>query len=289
MSAAADSTAATTIAVFRRATELNRSTPCRLGNVLQFNSENSSDVLVTADLHGNRRNYDAILRLADLDRKTRRHLILQEVCHGGPTYDNGGCMSHRMLEDVAKLKLRYPDRVHFLLSNHELAEFTEFPIMKARRMLNVMFRLGMKEAYGDDADQVRAAAMEFIGSCPLAARIGQSVFVSHSCPERSDVDCFDAAVLARPYTQRDLCEGGAAFRLVWGRDFRAVNAAAFAKAVNARCLIHGHEPCPIGYRIPNDKQIILDCCGEQAYCALLPTDRDLTHAQAVQCVVRLEN
>ena len=122
----------------------------------------------------------------------------------------------------------------------------------------------------------------------LAARVGQSVFVSHSCPERSDVDCFDAAVLARPYTQRDLCEGGAAFRLVWGRDFRAVNAGAFAKAVNARCLIHGHEPCPIGYRIPNDKQIILDCCGEQAYCALLPTDRDLTHAQAVQCVVRLE-
>jgi hypothetical protein len=56
-------------------------------------------------------------RLADLDRNPRRHLIMQEVCHGGPTYPDGGCKSHRMLEDVARLKVRYPERFHFLLSN----------------------------------------------------------------------------------------------------------------------------------------------------------------------------
>jgi hypothetical protein len=44
-------------------------------------------------------------------------------------------MSHRMLEDVARLKVRYPDRFHFILSNHELAELTEFPIMKSRKLL----------------------------------------------------------------------------------------------------------------------------------------------------------
>ena len=122
----------------------------------------------------------------------------------------------------------------------ELSELTDFPIMKSRKMLNVMFRLGLKAAYGDQADAVRAAAMEFIASCPLAARIGQTVFVSHSCPEHSDTDCFAAEVLARPYAKRDLCDGGAAFRTVWGRDFRSQNAAAFAKTVNAKCLIHGH-------------------------------------------------
>ena len=276
------------IAAFQQATELNRATPSRVGNVLTFAADNAADVLVSADLHGHRRNYDAILALADLDRHPRRHLIMQEVCHGGPTYPDGGCMSHRMLEDVAKLKVRYPERVHFLLSNHELSELTDFPIMKSRKMLNVMFRLGLKAAYGDQADAVRAAAMEFIASCPLAARIGQTVFVSHSCPEHSDIDCFDAEVLARPYAKRDLCDGGAAFRTVWGRDFRSQNAAAFAKTVNAKCLIHGHEPCPMGYRIPNDRQIIIDCCGDQAYVALLPTDRELTHAQAVQCLKRLD-
>lgn len=289
MGTAADATTAeSAIAAFRQATELNGATPARVGNVLQFTGENATDVLVSADLHGHRRNYDAILALAALDRHPKRHLILQEVCHGGPTYPGGGCQSHRMLEDVARLKARYPERVHFLLSNHELSELTEFPIMKARRMLNVMFRMGLKEAYGDQADAVRQAAIDFIASCPLAARIGQTVFVSHSCPERADGDCFDAEVLARPYAMRDLCEGGAAFKLVWGRDFRPQNAAAFAKAVNARCLIHGHEPCPMGYRIPNDKQIIIDCCGDQAYCALIPADRELSHAQVVQCLRRLD-
>jgi hypothetical protein len=251
MTAAASPNADAAVAAFTQAAELNRSTPARIGNVLQFDKDNAADVLVSADLHGHRRNFDAILALAALDRNPRRHLIMQEVCHGGPMYPGGGCMSHQMLEDVAKLKVRYPDRFHFLLSNHELAELTDFPIMKSRKMLNVMFRLGLKEAYGDDADKVRAAAMAFIASCPLAGRVGQTVFICHSCPERSDVDCFDASVLARPYAQRDLCDGGSVFRLVWGRDFRAANAAAFAKAVNAKCLIHGHEPCPLGYRIPN--------------------------------------
>ncbi|MCE9603932.1 MAG: hypothetical protein K8U03_03420 [Planctomycetia bacterium] len=289
MAIAAPPTAAEVVATFVQATEANRTTPVRLGNVLQLGASAGEDVLVSADLHGHRANFEAILALADLDRRPRRHLIMQEVCHGGPTYPGGGCMSHRMLEDVARLKVRYPDRFHFLLSNHELAELTEFPIMKSRKLLNVMFRLGMQEAYGADTEQVRTAALEFIASCPAAARVGQSVFVSHSCPEKSDTDCFDAGVFARPYTQRDFCDGGAIFRLVWGRDFRAANAVAFAKAVNAKCLVHGHEPCPLGYRIPNDKQIIIDCCNDQAaYCLLLPMDRELGHAEVVQRLKRLE-
>ena len=44
----------------------------------------------------------------------------------------------------------------------------------------------------------------------------------------------------------------------------------------------------MGYRIPNDRQIIIDCCSDQAYVALIPTDRELTHAQAVQCLKRLD-
>lgn len=289
MASAVDPTAAEVVETFAQATALNRATPVRLGNVLQLGPTAGDDVLVSADLHGHRANFDAILALADLDRNLRRHLIMQEVCHGGPTYPGGGCMSHRMLEDVARLKVRYPDRFHFLLSNHELAELTEFPIMKSRKLLNVMFRLGLQEAYGADAEQVRSAALEFIGSCPAAARVGQTVFVSHSCPEKSDTDNFDAGIFARPYTQRDFCDGGAIFRLVWGRDFRIANATAFAKVVNAKVLVHGHEPCPMGYRIPNDKQIIIDCCNDQAaYCLLLPTDRQLEHAEVVQRLRRLE-
>src|SRR5580698_57039 len=115
------------------------------------------DCLISGDLHGHTANFEAILRLANLDAHPRRHLVLQEVCHGGPTFPSGGCRSFELLERVAELKVRYPGQVHFLLSNHELAELMDYPILKAKRMLNLVFRMGLQEAYGDAADRVREA------------------------------------------------------------------------------------------------------------------------------------
>ena len=112
--------------------------------------------MITADLHGHRRTSTPIQRIADLENNPRRHLVMQEVCHGGPTYPgNGGCMSHTMLEDVARLKTEYPQRVHFLLSNHELAGADGLSDPQGQKMLNLMFRMGMQEAYGAAADKVR--------------------------------------------------------------------------------------------------------------------------------------
>lgn len=276
------------VAAFRQAEAANRACRALVGNVVQITADDADEVVVSGDVHGHRANFEAIQRFADLDARPRRQLIMQEVCHGGPTYPDGGCMSHLMLEDVARLKVRYRDRFHFLLSNHELAELTDYPIMKARKMLNVMFRTGLQACYGADAERVRGAALDFIGSCPAAARIGQSVFVSHSLPEGSDRDCFDASVFSKPPSTRDLCEGGTLFRMVWGRDFRPANAEAYARAVNAEVLIHGHEPCFEGYRVPNDRQIIIDCCGPNPYVVVVPTKGDLSHRAIVKSLHALE-
>jgi len=46
-----------------------------------------------------------------------------------------------MLERVAQLKRDYPDRVTSCSANHELAELTIYPILKAKRMLNLSFRM----------------------------------------------------------------------------------------------------------------------------------------------------
>ena len=159
-------------------------------------AETADDVMITADLHGHRKNFNSIKKIADLERNPRRHLILQEVCHGGPTYPtNGGCMSHSMLEDVAKLKAQFPERVHFLLSNHELAELTDYPIIKSKKMLNLMFRLGLQEMYGPAAEKVREAYTAFIRSCPLAVRLPGGVFICHSLPEKCDSQGFDRDIL----------------------------------------------------------------------------------------------
>lgn len=265
------------------ATEANYDTPGRKGNVIELTPELGDEIVVTGDLHGHRRNFNAIRRNVALDENPRRHLVLQEVCHGGPSYPaNGGCMSHMMLEDVAKLKARYPERVHFILGNHELAELIDYPIQKNKQMLNLLFRLGLQQMYGPAAEKVRQAYLPFLKSSPLAVRLPGGVFISHSIPEGVDKRGFDRSVLDRPIDEGEFLEHGPVFRLVWGRDYREENAAAFAKLVEAKVLINGHEPCPNGYATPNSYQVILDCCSEKACYVLLPIGPDWTQEQVVE-------
>lgn len=244
--------------------------------------QDGDEILISADLHGNRLNFHRLVEVADLEGNPRRHLVMQEVCHGGPSYPgDGGCMSHLLLEDVARLKCDYPDRFHFLLSNHELAELGDFPICKSKRMLNLQFRAGITELYGQAADRIRTAYMQFIGTCPIAIRLAGGAFITHSLPDRCDVLPFDTTVFERPLSNADWQAGSDVFRLVWGRDYRAANAAAFAKQVNASLLVNGHEPCAAGVSSPNPQQIILDCCSGRAGYLLLPIAKPVTTAEAL--------
>jgi hypothetical protein len=240
------------IATFAAATEANLHTPSRQGNIIVLDGSVADELMVTGDLHGHRRNFNLIRRIADLEKHPRRHVLIQEVCHGGPTYpQNGGCMSHAVLEDVAKFKVQFPDRVHFILANHELAELTDYPIQKNKQMLNLQFRLGLQQMYGMASEKVREAYMPFLQSCPLAVRMPNGVFISHSLPEGVDSRTFDTTIFSRPIPLLEYFDRKAVFDLVWGRDYRPENAAAFAQMVGAKVLIHGHEPCPEGFRVPN--------------------------------------
>lgn len=274
--------AAEMIAMCQEAAAANRACPARRGNVIELSPADADDVMIVADLHGNRLNFEKLLGIAALDEHPRRHLIMQEVCHGGPEYPgDGGCMSHLMLEDCARLKTEYSDRFHFLLSNHELAELGDFPISKSRRMLNLLFRAGINEMYGSKGEDVRNAYLEFLASCPLAVRLANGIFISHSLPDSCDRDPFDKSVLDRPLTCADWRSGSPAFRLVWGRDFRASNAEAFARQVGAELLIHGHEPCDAGFSAPNNRQVILDGCCSQATYLILPVGPKLSQAEVI--------
>ncbi len=273
---------------YLQAAEANRKTPMRDGNVVSLSSDNADDLMITGDLHGQRVHFNRICRIADLDSQPRRHLVLQEVCHGGPTYPSStGCMSHLLLEDVARLKVKYPERFHFLLSNHELAELNDFPIAKGGHMLNLQFRAGLKRMYGDAIWRVRDAFVEFLSTCPLTVRLASGVFVCHGIPELIDDHGFDTGVFRRPLTKADLSPDGAAFRLVWGRDFRPENAEAFSELVDANVLIHGHEPCAEGFAIPNERQIILDCAGPNACYLIVPAGGTITHEQIAARIQRL--
>ena len=276
------------IATYGKATEANLHTPARRGNVVVLGPENAQEVMITGDLHGHRRNFNALEKIADLEGHPRRHLILQEVCHGGPVYaSNGGCMSHTMLEDVAKLKAEYPQRVHFIMGNHELAELTDYPIQKNKQMLNLLFRLGLQQTYGPATEKVREAYFPFLRSCPLGARLPGKVLVTHSVPENVDYRSFDRSIFTREIDAAEYYERIGIFELVWGRDYREENARAFAELMGAKVLVNGHEPCPEGFSTPNRYQIILDCCGDRACYVILPTDQGLTQAKIVKRIQKL--
>ena len=276
------------ISTYGKAAEANLDTPGRQGTTVVLTPELAKEVMVTGDLHGHRRNFNLIRRIAALDRHPNRHLVLQEVCHGGATYpENGGCMSHTLLEDVAKMTVQFPGRVHFILGNHELAELTDYPIQKNRQMLNLMFRLGLQQMYGPATEKIREAYSSFLRSSPLAVRLPGGILMTHSIPENAVARRFDKSIFDREPDLVEYYERSSVFDLVWGRDYTEENAAAFADLVGAKVLINGHEPCAEGFSAPNSYQIILDCCAEKACYAILPVGEELSQSQIVQRIKKL--
>jgi hypothetical protein len=267
----------------RLATQAIRDTPGRRGRVVTL--AEAEEVLVAGDLHGHLENFRALLARAELAARPRRHLVLQEVVHGPFRYPVGGDKSHQLLDLVAALKCQYPRQVHFLLGNHELAQWTGQRIAKADVDFNELFRAGVTTAYGAGAAEVYAAYLELLAVAPLALRTANRVFVSHSLPSSRRLDGFDLRVLEQESpSEADLRFGGSVHALLWGRDTSAETTAAFLRKVGADLLITGHIPCEQGFEVPNAQQLILDAAGAPACYCLFPADRPLTQAELVQCV-----
>ena len=60
-----------TIALFREAADANLATPGRVGNVIDIGPQSGDDVMLTGDLHGHRRNFNLIRRIAALETLPR--------------------------------------------------------------------------------------------------------------------------------------------------------------------------------------------------------------------------
>jgi Calcineurin-like phosphoesterase len=259
----------------RRAAQAFRDTPGRRGRVVSL--DGVTEVLATGDLHGNLENFRLLLQHADLARQPRRHLVLQEVIHGTFTYPNGSDKSHQLLDLVAALKCQFPRQVHFLLGNHELAQYTNRLVAKGDSDLNRLFREGVDAAYGSQGPDIYAEYRQLLAVVPLAVRTPNRVYLSHSLPPATRLADFDPAILEREEPAKtDLMPGGSVHSLVWGRDTSLANVTAFLQKVDADLLITGHVPCDLGFETPNERQLILDSLGHPAAYCLFPADRPLT-------------
>ena len=74
---------------------------------------------------------------------------------------------------------------------------------------------------------------------------------------------------------------GDVFRLLWGRDFRAANALAFAKLVAAQALHHRSRAVYRRFSCPQPDANHSRLLHERAAYLILPTDRELSQAEMV--------
>ena len=254
--------------ILREAAELNRQDPLLRGSTLVF--PDYGQVVFTGDLHGHRRNFERIATYCDLEHSPVRHVILHEIIHeeiGGLAAPD---RSHEILLAAARWKCDYPDQVHFLQSNHELAQLTGQDISKGGRIVTYSFVAGIREAYASDGDEVYDAVLDMIASYPLAGRTANRILLTHSLPGPRQAPSFDPGVLDRIPTQRDMTDGGSAYELVWGRYQTPEEVDDLAQILDADLFVCGHQPQETGYAVVTPRMMII--ASDHNHGVLLPID-----------------
>ncbi len=242
------------IDLFLRAAHANLTSPLRKGATDHLPA--AGRVVMTGDIHDHSPNLAKILRLAAIDESPAHHVIIHEVIHGD-SFINGRDTSIRILAKVASLKAAFPDQVHLLQSNHELAQFRGDGILKGNVSVCEAFDEGVNFIYADRADEVRQAMRRFIRSYPLAVRAPKGILFVHSLPGERQMERFDAAVIDRDPTDADLEAGGSGYALCWGRYQSQDLCDKLAAKWGVSIFVTGHQPAEMGYEMMTKTLMIL--------------------------------
>lgn len=264
-----------TIDCMHRAAIKARRDPKRRGNVIYLPPH--GEVLITGDIHGCRKNFDRVLKFASLGRHKNRHLILHELEHGGPQDAQGGCLSWQLIEEAAQLKCDFPDQVHLMLANHDVAEMLNIQLHKGSTNLTRKFWDGLVHAYGDQAADVKQAYCDFFKTLPLAVRTPNRVWISHSTPHLDALVDFDYGILDRELADDDFTRESQLYSFLWGRNQDEMAGCIFADHVDCDILIVGHQPSQMGYKVPNSRHIILYSDNQLGRYMLLPLGKKVNH------------
>jgi hypothetical protein len=203
-----------TIELLNKGMEANNADKFRQGNLVCLPSHGS--LIITGDLHGHRRNFERIVALANLEHNKHTHVILQEIIHGGPEDEQGGCLSYKLLFDSISYKVRFPDRVHIIMGNHDTAFVNNSDVMKNGKEMNTAMRAALDREFKLASGRVKLAIRQFLFSQPLAVRCANRMFISHSLPGDHYADKFDHRIFERQLRINDIVRPGSAYLLTWG-------------------------------------------------------------------------
>ncbi len=200
-------------------------------------------LIVVGDIHGRYSNLENVLRdkenLKSLKRENTHILFLGDAIHpghaGGGDEEQAYADSFRVMFLILSLKAEIPDRVHYLVGNHENAHLGGLGAAKADQSEHVAFQQYVRNSFGDE---VMTAYIRFLSHAPVVARVatttGDLAFI-HGGPSR------------RIRTEQglvDICAGGRRGKglsdVLWNRNFEPEIIKAFLKGIGARFIIAGH-------------------------------------------------
>jgi hypothetical protein len=265
------------IEIFETAKEENELSTLRHGQVITLPDQ--GEVWMTGDIHDNRTNFNKLITAAALGSNPRRHLVLHELIHGDYTDESGAEDSWKMLHQAAEMKCDFPQQVHFLLANHDLAQIHGEGILKAGRSVCESFDAAIDRDFGPhDGSAVKVAITEFLLSLPLAIRTPGGLLFTHSIPPDDQLDTFDYTVFDRmPLKPADYARRtGPVYQLIWGRRVTPAGVDKFLAKMSEQLgceletSITGHQPQDTGYAVNGDRHIII--ASDHSQGVFLPLD-----------------
>ncbi len=265
--------------------QANNADTYRRGNLVRLPAEGT--LVVTGDLHGHRRNFERIVAYADLEGNPGRHLILQEIIHGGPEDSLGGCLSYKLLYDVFRFKLSFPDRVHVIMGNHDTAFINNSEVMKDGREMNRAMRQAMEREFGRDFPDVELATKQLLFSQPLAVRCDNRMWMSHSLPADRFVDKFDPDIFERQLKINDVVRPGSAYLLTWGRKHSQSMLDKMTRTLDTDMFVLGHQPQDQGWCQAGKNLIILASNHNHGRLLSINLAKSYTIEQLIESVVPL--
>jgi hypothetical protein len=245
------------IELLNKGIRANQSDRFRRANLVRLPDQGT--LVVAGDIHGHRRNLERIVTYAQLANHPERHLILQEIIHGGPEDDTGGCLSYQLLFDAVRLKLEFPDQVHLVMGNHDTACICSTEVMKNGKEMNHAMSMAVEREFPQAGADVKLAIRQFLFSQPLAVRCSNRIWISHSLPSDQMVDKFDAGVFDRELQLNDCQKPGPAYLLTWGRRHSQDTLDKMAVRLDADLFVLGHQPQSDGWSQAGENLVILAC------------------------------
>jgi hypothetical protein len=217
----------------------------------------SGSLIIAGDIHGHLRNLERIVNFADLANNPNRHVVLQEILHGGPKDSQGDCMSYKVLFEAVRYKISFPDQVHIVMANHDTAVINNSKVMKEGKEMNRSMCQALEREFQEAYNDIQLAIRQFLFSQPLALKTENRIWVSHSLPSDNYIEKFDPGIFTRKMKINDIVRPGSVYLLTWGRQLSQNLLDKMAGILDVDYFILGHQPQTEGWSREGENLLIL--------------------------------